>query len=463
MFADVEVAGASVFGAGQSGVFGEYCGGTLVVEGRGEAHPLSDLRHLPPIGTRVAGYGEKRALARDAPLGVGDGAALLAPGGGRQQHVGVFRRICVARHVGDDDERAGRERRCDVIGIRHAVDGVRRHDPDGLDPAVGDGAEHIDGLEPGRACDPRRVPERLNDAPMLGVAKFHVRGQHVRETAGFAAPHGIGLASHRERTHAGFADTACGEVAIDDRVDLVGAGDRLIDALTVDGDGALGRGKKVVEGDERPAVEPRDGRDFIERGCAGGFERGGEIPGVFIDVGGLKGSRAVEMCEKAVEQRDVRAGSDGKMKIRDLARRCPARIDDDDLRSALFPRRRKALEQHGMAPREVGPDQHDEIGQLEIFIRAGHRVRAEGAFVAGHRRRHAQARVGIDICRADESFHQLVGDVVVLGQDLTGDIERNGVGPVLSESLSKARRHEVERCVPARTLAMNHRVEHPVL
>jgi hypothetical protein len=50
-----------------------------------------------------------------------------------------------------------------------------------------------------------------------------------------------------------------------------------------------------------------------------------------------------------------------------------------------------------------------------------HRVGAEGALVAGDRRGHAEARVGVDVGRADEALHQLVGDVIVLGQQLAGD------------------------------------------
>ena len=87
-----------------------------------------------------------------------------------------------------------------------------------------------------------------------------------------------------------------------------------------------------------------------------------------------------------------------------------------------------------MAPGEVRADQHDEIGLLEILVAAGHRVGAERALVAGDRRGHAQPRVGVDVGRADEALHQLVGDVVVLGQQLAGDVEGDAVGAVLRRS-----------------------------
>ena len=42
-----------------------------------------------PVGTRFAGRRDGGAHARDAALGVGDGALLLRPACGREEHVGV--------------------------------------------------------------------------------------------------------------------------------------------------------------------------------------------------------------------------------------------------------------------------------------------------------------------------------------------------------------------------------------
>ena len=99
----------------------------------------------------------------------------------------------------------------------------------------------------------------------------------------------------------------------------------------------------------------------------------------------------------------------------------------------------QALEQHRMAPGEIGADQHDEVGLLEILVAARHGVRAEGAPVAGDRRGHAQAGVGVDIGRADEALHQLVGDVIVLDQQLAGDIEGDAVGAMRRRSSREKR------------------------
>ena len=99
---------------------------------------------------------------------------------------------------------------------------------------------------------------------------------------------------------------------------------------------------------------------------------------------------------------------------------------------------------------EIGADQHDEVGELEILVVAGHHVLAEGALVAGDRRRHAEPRIGVDVGGADEALHQLVGDVVVLGQQLARDVERDGVGPVLGDGVREASRRPGRAPRPSR-------------
>ena len=157
------------------------------------------------------------------------------------------------------------------------------------------------------------------------------------------------------------------------------------------------------------------------------------------------------MLEQSGEQCDVAIGPDRQMQVGDVRRHRAARIDEHDLHlGPLVFGGGDALIENGMAPGEVGADEHDEIGKFEILVASRHGVGAEGAPVAGDGRRHAQPRIGIDVGRADEALHQLVGDVVVLGQQLTGDIEGDRVGSVLGDGLRECRSDEVERVVPAR-------------
>ena len=61
-----------------------------------------------------------------------------------------------------------------------------------------------------------------------------MRRELVGQPADFAPAHGVGLAGKREGPHAGAADAARRQVAVDDGVDLVGAGGRLIGALRIE-------------------------------------------------------------------------------------------------------------------------------------------------------------------------------------------------------------------------------------
>ena len=102
-----------------------------------------------------------------------------------------------------------------------------------------------------------------------------------------------------------------------------------------------------------------------------------------------------------------------------------------------FARREHALQDDRMAPGRVRAHQHDEIGAIEVLVAHRDHVLAERALVAGNRRGHAQPRVRVDVRRADVALHELVGDVVVLGQQLAGDVERHRLGTVLVDAVAE--------------------------
>ena len=151
------------------------------------------------------------------------------------------------------------------------------------------------------------------------------------------------------------------------------------------------------------------------------------------------------------------------MEIGSLSGDRAAGIDDHDLRAAPLPGREKPLEQDGMAPGHVGADEHDEIGLLQILIGAGHGVGAEGADMSGHGRGHAEAGVGVDVRRADEALHQLVGDVVILGEELARTVEGDRFRPVFGNGFGKARGDEIERLVPAGAAPVDFGMKQPVV
>src|SRR5215467_15357736 len=108
------------------------------------------------------------------------------------------------------------------------------------------------------------------------------------------------------------------------------------------------------------------------------------------------------------------------MQVRVVARGCAARVDDDDGRSARGARRNKPAIENGMTPGSVAADKHDEIGLVDISVTAWHDIFTEGADVPGDRGGHAETRIGVDIRRAEKTFHELVGDVIILGEELSG-------------------------------------------
>ena len=142
------------------------------------------------------------------------------------------------------------------------------------------------------------------------------------------------------------------------------------------------------------------------------------------------------------------------MKIGALGGRRAAGIDGDDARAALLARLHHALKQHRMAPGGIRSDEHDQVGLVEVFVAAWHRIGAEGPPVPGDRGGHAEPRIGVDIGGAEKAFHQLVGDVIILGQQLARKIERDGVRTMPLDGPPQSSGDAIERGVPCRARAV---------
>ena len=96
----------------------------------------------------------------------------------------------------------------------------------------------------------------------------------------------------------------------------------------------------------------------------------------------------------------------------------------------------------------VGTRDQQQVRVIEVLVAGRRRIGAERLLVAGHRARHAQARVGVDVVRADQALRELVEDVVILGQQLAGDVERDRVGTVLGDDRREAIGDVIERDIP---------------
>ena len=167
-----------------------------------------------------------------------------------------------------------------------------------------------------------------------------------------------------------------------------------------------------------------------------------------VDVAIVERTQIGEMDQKPAEQRRVHSWGNRKMGIGFLRRCGAARIDDDDFGAARALVLGHALEQHRVTPSGVRADQHEKIGVIEVLISARDGIRAKRADVAGNRGRHAQTRIPVHVRRADETFHQLVGDVIILGEELAGEIKGDRIGPVPRAGPLEAGCDAIERIRP---------------
>ena len=152
------------------------------------------------------------------------------------------------------------------------------------------------------------------------------------------------------------------------------------------------------------------------------------------------------------------------MHIGQITGGCAARVDHHDFhRGARGLGCGETLVQNRMAPREVAARQHHQIGQFQIVIGAGHGIGAKCPPLPCHGRGHAKTRIRVDVGGPDKAFHQLVGDIVVLGQQLTRDIKGHGLGPVLGHSFSEPVSDQIQRRVPVRVLPKHTGGQQPVV
>ena len=79
---DIKLAGPVVLEAGEGGVLAEDLVLVLIGEPLAKAESAGELGQRPPVWPGLPRQGQKGALSTDGALGVGDGAALLPPGGG---------------------------------------------------------------------------------------------------------------------------------------------------------------------------------------------------------------------------------------------------------------------------------------------------------------------------------------------------------------------------------------------
>ena len=155
-----------------------------------------------------------------------------------------------------------------------------------------------------------------------------------------------------------------------------------------------------------------------------------------------------------VVKRDVSAGQDRQKQIGCRRGIGATRIDHDDFK--IGPRRLGRLDatkQNWVRKRRVGTGDEQAMRAVDIGVTGRRRIGTQRHFVTRHRRRHAQARIGIDVVSADQALGEFIEDVIVLGQQLPGNVKRHTVRTVFTNDVRKPRGGMIQRRNPVDTFA----------
>ena len=163
--------------------------------------------------------------------------------------------------------------------------------------------------------------------------------QLVGQPADLAPAHRIRLPGYRERPHARLAYASGRQMHVDDRVGLVHAAGRLIDALREDRHAAFGACEHPEEfADQRFCYTAQLSNLGYRAHRACRLERCRKTFHMRFDVRKIERILAAQMMQQAVEQISIRARCDRQMQIGEVAGGCAARIDHHHLhfRTCLF-------------------------------------------------------------------------------------------------------------------------------
>src|SRR3546814_197271 len=104
-------------------------------------------------------------------------------------------------------------------------------------------------------------------------------------------------------------------------------------------------------------------------------------------------------------------------------------------------------------------DWSSDVCSSNLLIGRWHHILAKGANMTGNSAGHAEPGVCVYVRRPNEALHQLVGDIIILRQQLAGNIEGHTVRPVTGNSVGKALGHLTDRPVPAYAPPPDFRIE----
>ena len=362
-------------------------GGTRAQPGRGFRLGVQTLfkpaREIDTDVPVVAGLARRingRSHAADAALAVGDGAVLLAPRGGRQQHVGAARGGGGGVGLLHDDKFTALERAAHRSLVGHRLRRVRAGDPQRLDLPVGRGLEHLDRALARRLWHLIDLPQPGHFGAVLGVGQVAVGAQCGGQPADLAATHRVGLPGQRERTGAGLADLPTGQMQVDQRRVLRGAAAALIQTLAVQrqrgaalrGVGAVQSGKPAGGLHQVGFGDAAEWRHCLRCAVAHPVAQGLEAVGVCGDVGRVGQAFPQHQVQHAVEQRHVGAWQDLQEQIGRVGGFGAARVDDDQAQPGACPLGvLDAAEQDRVRERGIRAGDEQRVGVVQVVVAGG--------------------------------------------------------------------------------------------
>ena len=222
------------------------------------------------------------------------------------------------------------------------------------------------------------APVLLHRGAVLRVGDLAIAGQQMRQAAGLAAAHRVGLARQRQRPRAGAADLAGREAEVDDRAVLQRADGRLVGAHRPQRHRAAGAREAVGGLFDEVGVDAADGRRALRRPRVGDRARLFPAARVPRDEGLVEQAVAVDDVQQRAEQGEVGAGAHGQVQVRALGRRRGARVGADDER-ALRLAVADARPEDRVAGGGVRPEQQEAVGERDVGVGGRRAVVAERA------------------------------------------------------------------------------------
>ena len=129
---------------------------------------------------------------------------------------------------------------------------------------------------------------------------------------------------------------------------------------------------------------------------------------VLFNVGLIDLAAADDLAKDEVENREVRIRTEDDDEVGEVRRARTMRRELNDARVLVGKAAvGHARPEHRMSFSRVVAPENDGVGLFNVGVAVGRFVNAEGLVEADHGGRHAEARIGVDVVRAEAALHEL--------------------------------------------------------